>query len=297
MVGDPVLSRWGILSARKSNSDSDAGYSESEINTVTEPLEILIVSDATGSTAEAVVTSTLVQFGRANIKVRREPFTRTVDQVREVVENVTAPGVVVFTFVSSELSDAMLELGAARGLTVVDLLGPLMGIFAEALQSMPSRTPGVFRGQSEDMFKIIEAIHFTRRHDDGQGLESVDQADLIILGVSRTGKTPTSIYLSCRKLKVANVPIIRGIELAEEVRRASVPKVGFRMGIDRQVQVRSERAGRMGTRIPGYSERAHVMAEIGYCDRVFRSIAGIKTVDVTYRSIEETSDWITHQVL
>ncbi len=195
-----------------------------------ESLEILIVSDATGSTAEAVVTSILVQFGRANIKVRRKPFTRTVDQVRKVVENVTPPGVVVFTFVSSELSEAMLELGAARGLTVVDLLGPLMGIFAEALQSLPSRTPGVFRGQSEEMFKIIEAIHFTRRHDDGQGLESIDEADLIILGVSRTGKTPTSIFLSCRKLKVANVPIIRGIELAEEVRRASVPKVGFRMG-------------------------------------------------------------------
>ncbi len=293
-------SAGGALSfARKSNaaSDSDAGYSESEINTVTEPLEILIVSDATGSTAEAVVTSILVQFGRANIKVRREPFTRTVDQVRELVESTRPPGVVVFTFVTSELSDAMLELGAAKGLTVVDLLGPLMGIFTEALQSLPSRTPGVFRGQSEEMFKIIEAIHFTRRHDDGLGLETIHQADLIILGVSRTGKTPTSIYLSCRKLKVANVPIIRGIELADEVRRASVPKVGFKMGIDRQVQVRKERAGRMGTRIPGYSEREHIMAEIDYCNRVYRSVAGIRTLDVTDRSIEETSDWITHYVL
>ncbi|MGD8440352.1 MAG: pyruvate, water dikinase regulatory protein [Holophagae bacterium] len=261
------------------------------------PLEILIVSDATGATAEAVVTSTLVQFGRANTVVRRFPFTRSVEQVRKIVDDVDGPAVVVFTFVAPELGDAMLDLGRARGLIVVDLLGPLIQIFTEALQAMPSRTPGVFRRQTEDMFKVIEAIHFTLRHDDGAGLDTVDQSDLIILGVSRTGKTPTSIFLSCRKLKVANLPIIRGIELADEIRAAPAPKVGFRMELERQVQVRSERASRMGGRIPGYAERAHIMSEIEYCDRIYRSIAGIRTVDVTNRSIEETSDWITHHVL
>ena len=265
---------------------------------MTDPLEILIVSDATGSTAEAVVTSTLVQFGRANVRVRRHPFTRTVDQVREILDGVkNETAVVVFTFVSSELSEAMVELGRRRGLIVVDLLGPLMSIFTEALQSIPSRTPGAFRHQTEDMFKVIEAIHFTRRHDDGQGLESIDEADLIILGVSRTGKTPTSIFLSCRKLKVANVPIILDVPLANEVRAARAPKVGFRMTLDRQVQVRSERASRMGARIPGYAERSHIMAEIDDCERIYRSIGGIRTVDVTNRSIEEISDWITHNVL
>jgi len=273
------------------------GYSKSEILKVTRPLEILIVSDATGSTAEAVVTSALVQFGRANARVRRFPFTRTVDEVREIVDGVEGAGVVVFTFVSSELSNAMLELGHARGLTVVDLLGPLMGIFADALHSLPSRTPGAYRSETKDMFKVIEAIHFTLRHDDGEGLDTVDQADLIILGVSRTGKTPTSIFLSCRKLKVANLPIIRGIELAEEVRQAPAPKVGFLMDLERQVQVRSERANRMRTRIPGYAERAHIMAEIDYCYRIYRTIPRIRTVNVTNRSIEETSDWITHHVL
>jgi len=265
---------------------------------LTVPIEILVVSDATGATAEAVVTSTLVQFGRANARVRRFPFTRSVDQVREIVDGVeSGAAVIVFTFVSSELSEAMLELGKTRGLIIVDMLGPLMTIFSEVLQSVPSRTPGAFRSQTEDMFEVIEAIHFTRRHDDGQGLETIDEADLIILGISRTGKTPTSVFLSCRKLKVANVPIIRGIPLAEEVRRASTPKVGFRMELERQVQVRSERANRMGVRIPGYAERAHIMAEIDYCDRIYRSIPGIRSVDVTNQSIEETSNWITHHVL
>ena len=264
---------------------------------MTEPLEIHIVSDATGSTAEAVVNSTLVQFGRANIILRRHPFTRTAAEVREVIDGVGGAGVVIFTFVSRELSATILELGGIRGLTVVDLLGPMMEIFTSALHAAPSRTPGVFRGQTEETFKMIEAIHFTRRHDDGQRIETIDEADLIILGVSRTGKTPTSIFLSCRKLKVANVPIIMEVPLPDEVRLAAAPKVGFRMDLERQVQVRSERAGRMGARIPGYAERAHILAELGYCDRVYRSIAGIRTVDVTNRSIEETSDWITHNVL
>jgi len=264
---------------------------------MTKPLEIHIVSDATGSTAEAVVNSTLVQFRRANIRLKRHPFTRTVDQVREVVDGVRVPGVVVFTFVSSELADAMVELGADRGLTVVDLLGPLMGIFADGLHSLPSRTPGVFRGQTEETFKMIDAIHFTRQHDDGQRMETIGDADLIILGVSRTGKTPTSIFLSCRKLKVANVPIIRDVPLPDEVRLAGAPKVGFRMDLERQVQVRSERAGRMGARIPHYADRAYILDELGYCDRVYRTVVGIRTVDVTNRSIEETSDWITHHVL
>ena len=262
------------------------------------PLEILVVSDATGATAEAVVTSALVQFGRADVRVRRFPFTRTVEQVREIVGSVDGTdGVVVFTFVSSELGEAMLDLGARRGLTVVDLLGPMMGIFSDALGSVPSRTPGAFRRQSEDMFQVTEAIHYTLNHDDGQGLETLDRADLVILGVSRTGKTPTSIVLSCRKLKVANLPIIRGLPLAAEVWAAPAPKVGFRMELERQVQVRSERASRLGSRIPGYAERAHIMAEIEYCDRLYRSIPGIRSVNVTNRSIEETSDWITHNVL
>jgi regulator of PEP synthase PpsR (kinase-PPPase family) len=103
---------------------------------VTKPLEILVVSGATDATAEAVVTSTLVQFGRANVCVQRYPYTRTVDQVREILDGVTdGPAVVVFTFVSSDLSDAMVELGHARGLTVVDLLGPLLNLFAGALHS------------------------------------------------------------------------------------------------------------------------------------------------------------------
>ena len=173
-----------------------------------------------------------------------------------------------------------------------------MGFLGTALQSSPSLTPGVFRHQSEDAFKVTEAIHYTLKHDDGLGMETLDQADLIILGVSRTGKTPTSIYLSCRKLRVANVPIINQVPLPPEVLRTRAPKVGFRLGVERLSQLRARRAERVkGQVIPHYSDRTSIREELDYCEVVYRNIPGLFTVDVTDRSIEETSDLITHNAM
>lgn len=264
-----------------------------------ELLSVSVVSDATGATAEAVVTSVLVQFGSATVDLKRFPFTRTVEEVEAIV-NATPPnrGIVVFTFVSPELSDAMVRLGARRGLVVVDVLQPLMRHLGSALDSSPSLTPGVFRHQSEEAFRVTEAIHYTLRHDDGLGLDTLDQADLIILGVSRTGKTPTAIYLSCRKLRVANVPIVDRVPLPREVLRSPAAKVGFRMDPARLFRLRSQRSGRVrGQGIPRYADRTSVQREIDYCESVYGRIPGLVTVDVTNRSIEETSDWITHNVV
>jgi len=239
-----------------------------------------------------------VQFGRANVRVRRLPFTRTVEQVRAILDDVDGPAVVVFTFVSPELSEAMLGLGARRGLTVVDLLGPLMGIFEEALHAMPSRTPGAFRGQTEETFTMIEAIHFTRRHDDGQGLDSIGDSDLIILGVSRTGKTPTSIYLSCRRVKVSNIPIIKGVPFPKKIAHLPIKKVGFLIDMERLIQLRSERARHMSyAGVPHYSSKSAIFDELEYCDDIYSRIPLLQTIDVTNRSIEEISEWITRNVL
>jgi regulator of PEP synthase PpsR (kinase-PPPase family) len=263
-----------------------------------ERLNIFIVSDATGATSEAVVTSSLVQFGGADFNIRRFPFVRTEERVEAVIEAAPAGAcIIVFTFVSRDLADFMIKKGEEKKLTVVDVMSPLMGIFAKILEAKPSRTPGVFRSESDETYVVTEAIHYTLRHDDGAGLETLRHADLIILGVSRTGKTPTSIFLSCRKLKVANIPIILDFPLDERVTALATPKVGFCMDLERQINLRADRASRHSTRIPRYSDPSHIHAELEYANKLFRSIKGIRTVNVTNRSIEETSDWITHNVL
>lgn len=263
------------------------------------PLSIFVVSDATGTTAEAVARSALVQFGRAPALVRRFPFVRDEAQIEAILRE--APGrncVIVFTLVNPELAALIADKCRERGIVAMDVIGPLLAYIGQKLRHAPSGRPGAFRHESEETYKVTEAIHFTLRHDDGQNVETLNEADLLILGVSRTGKTPTSIFLSCRKLKVANIPIVNGVDLPDGVRELKIPKVGFRMSIDRLLELRAERAAKMPIgALRGYQGRASVFEESEYCEAVFRKIPGLKTIDVTNRSIEETSEWIVRNVL
>lgn len=264
-----------------------------------ERLQIFVVSDATGSTAEAVARSALVQFAGPRPVVRRFGFVRTPEQVDEIVD--AAPvgrSIVVFTLVSAELAGRLRRKARAKDLTVVDVMSPLMKTLGGVTHKEPRRKPGAFRHEEEESYKIAEAIHYTLRHDDGQNIDTLDEADLVILGVSRTGKTPTSIFLSCRKLKVANIPIVDGIPLPKGVRDLPVKKVGFRMSLDRLVDLRARRVDKMPVHaVPGYQGRGCIFEELEYCEKVFRKIPGIRTIDVTNRSIEETSEWIVRNVL
>jgi len=262
-------------------------------------LEIIIVSDATGATAEAVARSVLVQFGGVESRLHRFPFTRAIDQIDAIVDQAAQGAtVIVFTLVSRELSEHLIRRSQEKEIVAIDVLSPLMGILADLLNHAPSRTPGAYRDQTEDLFKVTEAIHYTLRHDDGAGLDTLDQADLVIVGVSRTGKTPTSIYLSCRKLKVANVPVILDLPFPPEVARSPATKVGFLIDLERLTMLRGERLDQRRLRaVPGYAERDHIAAELEYCNQVFRRLPGLQTIDVTNRSIEEISEWITRQVL
>jgi len=262
-------------------------------------INIFIVSDGTGATAESVLASVVVQFRGVQFNIRRFPFARTQEHMKEIVEQ--APEgkcIIVFTLVSEELRQFLVEQGGARKLTVVDVMGPLISTFSTILRHSPRMRPGIFRQQEEEMYRLTEAIHYTLSHDDGMGLETVDQADLIILGVSRTGKTPTSIYLSCRKLKVANVPILYEDPLSRAVKRSPAKKVGFTMSADRLIQLRGERVRRMpSAHLPKYASKSHIMEELEYSKQVYRKIPSLRVIDVTDRSIEEISEWITRQVL
>lgn len=263
------------------------------------PLEVFVVSDATGATAEAVVTSVLAQFARAQARIRRFPFVRTAADVEAVLAQASdGRCIVIFTFVSPELRQVILDRCQARGIAVVDLIGPLMSIFAGILRHAPSQTPGIASEERAELHAVTEAIHFALRHDDGRGLETLDQADVIIVGASRTGKTPTSIYLSCQKLKVGNIPIVHPLPLPAEVLALPARKVGFRIALDRLVELRRERPRHIGVEaLPGYAGEAAIFEELEYCEEIFRRIPGLRTIDVTTRSIEEIAEWIKRQVL
>lgn len=266
---------------------------------MTGQLQVYIVSDATGATALGVVTSVLIQYPDASVTVQKFPFVREVDRLREVVDGIpSGNSMVVVTFVSHKMIKAAHGLCHARGIRVVDLISPLFENFSDMLQQVPNRTPGILTHRTEEEHHVAEAIHFALKHDDGLGMDTLDQADLLILGVSRTGKTPTSLFLACRGVKVANLPVVDGIPMAEDVRMHPVKKVGFRIELERLRQLRSRRRRRMGAgMLTSYASPECIFMELEYCNTIYRRIPGLRTIDVTDHSVEEVSDWITHNVL
>jgi len=266
---------------------------------MTDHLHVYVVSDATGATAHGVVNSVLIQYPDAPVTIHRIQYVRDVERLSRLVADIS-PGnsLLVITFVSQEMSATVRRLCEERGVRVADLMSPLFETFSAVLQQLPRRTPGILPHRTEEEQHVAEAIHFALKHDDGLGLETLDEADLLILGVSRTSKTPTSIYLACRGVKVANIPVVNGIQLPEQIRRSKVKKVGFRIDLERLRQLRSSRRRRMGVgMLTSYSSLESVFEELEYCNTIYRKIPGLRTIDVTDHSVEEVSDWITHNVL
>lgn len=260
-------------------------------------LNAFIVSDATGTTALSVFTSVQVQFPEAKFHVTRFPFVRTIKKVDEIIERApTGKCVVILTLLEPELRERMLEGGKRKGLTVVDVMGPLLKVFPHVLRREARMEPGMLSREREEAARLAESIRFTLAHDDGIGIETMHEADLLILGASRTGKTPTSIFLSCKKLKVGNIPIIANLPFP----RTPVPvrKVGLLMSPDRLLQLRMARSSRLGGigSAADYASMRAVRRDLKYCEKVYGKLQDVVTIDVTNRSIEETAAWITRHL-
>lgn len=170
---------------------------------------IFAVSDATGTTSERVLRAALSQFDASQITVARFGGVRTAEQVRDVVhEAQLKSGFIVHTFVSEALRRVVLKEGRDHNVTTIDLMGPLLARLAELLSTPPRSEPGQFDPFDPSYLQRIDAIDFTVRHDDGQNAHDLSLAEIVLVGVSRTSKTPLSFYLGYRGWKVANIPII-----------------------------------------------------------------------------------------
>jgi [pyruvate, water dikinase]-phosphate phosphotransferase / [pyruvate, water dikinase] kinase len=255
-------------------------------------VHVFIVSDATGMTAEMVISAVLVQFKEIEPVFRKFPYITTKEQIKAILAQAeTAKGIVIYSFVSQELRSWLRKEQKKIDVLAIDLLGPLLERIGKLFNLIPTFSPGILRRVSEESIRLAEAIDFTLRHDDGQGTDTLDQADLVILGVSRTSKTPTSLYLSCNNnLKVANVPIIENMVLPEKVFSADIQKVGLTITPERLAFIRERRLKYAGS--TDYLDISHIKAEIEFSNRIFTRVSGIKIIDVTHSSIEEVANKI-----
>lgn len=202
-----------------------------------------------------------------------------------------SPGIVLYTIVDHELADLIDERCKAMGVPCVAVLEPVLNVFQTYLGAVSRRRVGAQHVMNADYFARIEALNFTMDHDDGQMPDDYNDADVVIVGISRTSKTPTSIYLANRGIKTANIPIVYGVPLPPSLAAATKPLiVGLIATTDRISQVRENRI--LGT-TPGfdrghYTDRATISEELKYA-RALCARHGWPVIDVTRRSIEETA--------
>ena len=250
---------------------------------------VYVISDATGATGQRVVQAALAQFRNAEVAVELRPGVREEKQIRKLVrEAAAAGGTIVHTLAVPELREVMVDEGRACHVVTIDLMGPLVARLSECLELTPLARPGLLRQLDESYFRRIEAIDFSVRHDDGRNPDDLDQAELVLVGVSRTSKTPISIFLAYRGWRVANVPIIADLEPPPALFRIDRSRVvALTIDPQRLVLLRKARANRMGRASSlRYANLEHVERELDWAELLLRRRRWA-TVDVTNKSIEE----------
>lgn len=251
------------------------------------PYIVFAVSDGTGTTAERVLRAALTQFPQ-EVEIRRFGEIRTAEQIREVVrEAAHARALIVHTLVSADLRQAMFDEGRRHHVHTLDLMGPLLERLSDLLGTPPLAQPGLYR--IEDFNRRIEAVDFALRHDDGQNAEELVHAEIVLVGVSRTGKTPLSVYLAYRGWLVGNVPIVLGVNVPAVLSRLPPERViGLTVDPVRLAQLRQARVRRISQWVGDYADLRHVRAEVVYALDLFHR-HGWRVVDMTSKPLEEAA--------
>ena len=262
---------------------------------------IYVLSDATGETATLLLKAALVQFKQDDINFFRYKNIRNKDQLLSILDHLPdSSGFLVHTMVSKNLRKTIKEESRLRGLLTVDLLGPTLYAleYYFGKKSDLEEEPGQLRTVDEAYFKKIEAIEYTVKYDDGKCLERLDQADIILIGISRTSKTPLSIYLSYKGLKVANIPMVVGQPLPEELFKIDQKKiVGLSIELEALRRIRKKRLEKFGQDPEGnYASLRNISDEISFSERIFSENRRWPVINITDRALEETASEIARVV-
>src|SRR6202046_5155695 len=257
-----------------------------------ETRRIDILSDSTGETAEKVVRAAMLQFPHSGAHIRLHTRIRTREAARPVLEAAAKDGaLVVFTVVSPELREYIHQQSYETKVEALDLIGSLIGKLSTFLDRQPINTPSGMLPLTEEYFRRIEAVEFTVKSDDGKEPRNFKKADLVLVGVSRTSKTPLSTLLAQRGLKVANIPLVLGVQPPPELEEAPQDRVvGLTIGLDPLVEIRKARLKQLGMPVDAsYGLREQVKEELEYASRIFKAHPQWPVIDVTGRAIEETA--------
>lgn len=252
--------------------------------------EVYVVSDSLGDTAESVAKATVSQFDE-NIDIIRVPFIRHTEQIQRVIDEAAERGAVVcHTLVSAELRADFERIAEAKHVKYVDILGPMLNMVGTVSTTRPRMKPGIIHKLDEEYFKKVEAIEFAVKYDDGKNPAGFEKADVVLIGVSRTSKTPLSMYMAHKKFKVANLPLVPEVQLPEEIFHVPPYRiVGLIIDPYKLNTIRSERMKALGfSGTANYTDIDRIEDELSYAKEVMRQLH-CPVIDVSNKAIEETA--------
>ncbi|WP_062104654.1 pyruvate, water dikinase regulatory protein [Bacillus niameyensis] len=258
-----------------------------------EPI-IYVVSDSVGETAELVTKAALRQFNGSNALIKRFPFIELTSHIDKIIEMVNKDnGMIIYTLVKPEIREYMKQMTKTYSITGIDIMGPLMDTFEQKFERAPLNEPGLVRKLDEDYFKRIEAIEFAVKYDDGRDPRGLLMADIILIGVSRTSKTPLSQHLALKSYKVANVPVIPEVDPPLELFQVDHRRcIGLKISPEKLNHIRRERLISLGLDDnASYANIERIKKELKYFDMISERL-GCTVIDVTNKAVEETANFI-----
>ncbi len=256
-------------------------------------LKVIVISDGTGETASAITRAAMAQFPEKEIFFTRYKNIRSKEQIDAIFQEAAIQhDIVVYTIVSVELRAYIADISRKKHVRSVDLLGPILTSFSNFFESEPNYQPGLLHAVNDEYFKRVAAIEFTLNHDDGKNITSLEEADVVLVGISRTSKTPLSIYLSLEGIKVVNVPLVMGVPLPEKLFQIDQRKIfGLTIDPDTLFQIRKNRLSRLGLQKDEgeYADISKVSSEIEFANNIFSENKRWPVFNVTGKALEETA--------
>jgi regulator of PEP synthase PpsR (kinase-PPPase family) len=259
---------------------------------------IHVISDGTGKTAEQIVRAALVQFENLNEEIIIHSEVRSEEQIINIFDSIFhSKCFIVHTVVSFELRNKIVEYGKLYSIRTIDLMGPLLSQISSHLSIEPVEKPGAFHELNKEYFQRIDAIEFAIKHDDGLRSEELNKADIVLIGVSRTFKTPLTIYLANLGWLTGNIPLILDFELPDIVNRLQGEKVfALTTNPERLSVLRKTRDDYLNSSTGNYSSLDHVRRELFYANSIFEKHRNWSTIDVTNKSLEEIASLIISKI-
>ncbi|KXS49613.1 MAG: hypothetical protein A8274_1300 [Halanaerobium sp. 4-GBenrich] len=255
---------------------------------------IYVLSDSVGDTAEQVARATAEQYKNTDYEIKKYPYVESVVKIDNIIDNVDVKNsIFVYTIVNQEISEYLKKVCDQKNITYIDIMAPSLDKFSSFLNQEPLRESGVIRKLDENYFKRVEAVEFAVKYDDGKDPRGILKADIVLIGVSRSSKTPLSMYLAHKNYKVVNIPIVTGSKVPDQLFEVPRKKIiGLMIDPSDLIEIRRERIKVLGLdNSVDYVSIEKIYEELEYAQKIMKKL-GCPVIDMTKKAVEEAANLV-----